>query len=103
MLADSAELYHALFSLVENAVNYTMEDGTVTVTTLVDAQGVVARVTDTGIGIPPEAVPHIFDHFYRSEEARRLQGTGTGLGLAIVRRIIEIHRGTIRVESFYPA
>src|SRR5262249_39282958 len=99
VLADEKELYRALLNLVENAVNYTQPGGSVTVSTTADGSRVIAHVSDTGIGIPPEELLHIFERFYRAEEARQIHREGTGLGLAMVKRIVEIHHGTIEVES----
>jgi signal transduction histidine kinase len=56
-------------------------------------------VADTGIGIPPTAVPHVFEEFYRASNARTLEERGTGLGLAIVKDLVERHGGSIEVES----
>lgn len=99
VLADEEELYRALANLVENAVNYTPAGGSVKVETLSRNQRVIAEVSDTGIGIPPETIPQIFERFYRAEKAREVRPDGTGLGLAIVKRIVELHNGTIEVES----
>jgi OmpR-family two-component system manganese-sensing sensor histidine kinase len=57
------------------------------------------KVTDTGVGIPPEELPKIFDKFYRVKHPKTRQVTGTGLGLAIVKAIVDAHQGTIDVES----
>jgi two-component system phosphate regulon sensor histidine kinase PhoR len=97
--ASEEGLYRALMNLVENAVNYTPEQGKVTVQTMLQDGGIVIQVSDTGIGIPSDELPMIFERFYRSAEARRIVSTGTGLGLAIVKRIIELHNGRIDVES----
>jgi PAS domain S-box-containing protein len=99
ILADEQELYRALANLVENAVNYTPEGGSVTIQTDMVQDKVVTRIKDTGIGIPAGELPHIFERFYRANGARKIRAHGTGLGLAIVKRIIEMHHGTIDVES----
>lgn len=57
------------------------------------------RVADTGMGIPEEELPHIFERFFRGEKPRRMQVPGTGLGLAIVKEIVELHGGRVTVES----
>jgi two-component system phosphate regulon sensor histidine kinase PhoR len=86
-------------NLIENAVNYTPDGGAVSVQTWSEDSKIVVEVRDTGIGIGDEDLPHIFEHFYRSDRARSTNTGGTGLGLAMVRRIVEIHRGRIEVES----
>lgn len=96
---DQQALYRALTNLVENATNYTPAGGSVTLRTFTDDSNVVVQVSDTGIGIRPEELPHIFERFYRSKEAQQVRSGGTGLGLAIVKRIIDIHNGRIEVES----
>jgi two-component system OmpR family sensor kinase len=83
--------------LLDNAFKYTPPDGTVEVQGAVDGRAVAVTVADTGIGIAPADVPHIFDRFYRAGNA--VVRGGTGLGLAIARRISEQHGGTITVES----
>lgn len=93
--ASRDDLYRAVANLVENAISYTPEGGHITVTC---THGEVV-INDTGIGITPEALPHIFERFYRTEDARHRHKTGSGLGLAIVKRVIEMHHGTVEVES----
>jgi PAS domain S-box-containing protein len=86
-------------NLLLNAIKYTPENGTVQVNTE-DREGrVFVRITDTGIGIPIEEQGRIFDEFYRSDNARRVERDGTGLGLSIVKYIIERHGGEIQVQS----
>jgi signal transduction histidine kinase len=83
--------------LLDNAVKYTPEGGTVTVHIGKDEAGVELAVADTGIGIPAEHLPQIFDRFYRADESRPTGGAG--LGLAIARQIAEQLGGTIRAAS----
>jgi len=86
-------------NLVSNAVKYTPSGGTVTVSVQqVDGQAQV-EVTDTGIGIPEEALPHLFEEFYRAPNAKKLAEVGTGLGLAIVKNLVERYDGRIQVKS----
>lgn len=96
---DRVKLYQALLNIGENAVKYTESGGEI----IIDVSGygpyAEVRVRDTGIGIPEEQMPFIFDRFYRVDRARSKQIGGTGLGLAITKTIIEAHGGTIRVES----
>lgn len=92
----------ALWShLLDNAIRYTPPGGQVRVTISADQAGkqAVGAVSDTGIGIAVDDIPRIFEEFYRTEEARRMQEMGTGLGLSIVRQVVEIYEGTIEVQS----
>jgi len=88
---------------VKNAILYTPEGGRVVVSTGKEEaeRWVRATVTvaDTGIGIPEEELPHIFERFFRGEEPRLMQVPGTGLGLAIVKEIVGLHEGRVTVES----
>jgi two-component system phosphate regulon sensor histidine kinase PhoR len=94
------QLERAFTNLTGNAIKYTLA-GTVTVMTRWDGDRnrVVVEIADTGIGIAPEDVPRLFSRFHRGRLAEAANITGTGLGLAIVKEIIEIHNGTIEVES----
>jgi PAS domain S-box-containing protein len=98
--ADPVRLRQVLDNLVSNAVKYTPAGGTVTVTGRHDDAGAVTtlRVTDTGIGIPPDQLPHLFDRFFRASNAVSQGIKGTGLGLAISKAIIDAHHGTITAE-----
>ena len=96
---DREQLQRVLVNLVENAINYTPAGGWVRVQTLADDERVRVEVSDSGIGIDADDLPHIFDRFYRSEEARNTEESGTGLGLAIVKKIVEMHAGAIDVRS----
>jgi two-component system, OmpR family, sensor kinase len=94
---DRDRVHQAIAILLDNAVKYTPVGGTVTVAVRSTGDGAEVQVADTGPGIPAEHLPHIFDRFYRVDEAR--SAGGTGLGLAIARQIAETHGGTLDVES----
>jgi heavy metal sensor kinase len=97
--ADEDLLLHLLLNLLDNAVKYTASGGRVTVGWRVNGREIELRVRDTGVGIGPEHLPHIFDRFYRADKARSRAEGGAGLGLSISRWIVEAHRGSISVES----
>jgi heavy metal sensor kinase len=98
--ADQMHLHRALLNFVTNAVKYTPEGGEITLTlALNDANEARIHVHDTGMGIPAKHLPHIFERFYRVDEARNRNIGGTGLGLSIVKAIIDAHQGRIRVLS----
>ncbi len=99
ILADRDKFERVLINLLTNALNYTPEGGTITINSGSTAYEVVLRTTDTGIGIAPEHLPHIFERFFRSDDAKTSGIDGTGLGLAIVKEIVEAHQGTITVKS----
>ncbi len=86
-------------NLVGNAVKFTGRDGSVGVVVAPTEIGGRIEVTDTGVGIDPAELPHIFERFYRGSRANEARGSGSGLGLAIVRSIVDMHGGTIVVES----
>ena len=96
---DGDKLYQVFFNLVHNAVKYTPEEGTVWVTVGCKDEEARISVRDTGIGIDPKEIPHIFDRFYRVDKARSRATGGTGLGLSIAHKIIELHGGRIEVMS----
>ena len=93
------DLYQVIFNLVENGIKYNVPGGKLTVRLSRDADNAILQVTDTGMGIPEEAISHVFERFYRVDKARSRKSGGSGLGLAIVRSIVERSRGEIRVES----
>lgn len=93
------ELYRAVTNLIENAVNYSYAGDTITLSTSADETAICFEVSDTGIGISPDDLEHIFDHYYRGDVANTYAQTGTGLGLAIVKRVVDLHGGTITVNS----
>jgi len=86
-------------NLVGNAIKYTPPGGEVSVRVGLDGDIARVEVSDTGIGIPGDALPRIFDEFYRAQNARMIESEGTGLGLSIIKRIVEQHSGDISVES----
>lgn len=92
------QIERLLLNLIENAINYTPEHGDITVVTESKGDNIVIKVSDTGIGIPPEDIERIFDRFYRAGNTETIDG-GTGLGLAIVKRIVDLHNGEISCES----
>ncbi len=97
--ADPVLLERALRNLVDNAVKYTPEGGSVTVGASVEGDEVVFFVRDTGMGIPAGDLPRIFERFYRVDKSRSRDLGGTGLGLAIVKHIAQLHGGSVSVES----
>ena len=86
-------------NLISNAIKYTEPGGIVVVGLMQNPNHVVGVVRDTGIGMTPEQLTHVFDEFYRTEEAKAMERQGTGLGLSIVKRIVETYGGRIWVES----
>jgi signal transduction histidine kinase len=98
VIGDVDLLGQSLVNLVQNALTHTTSGGSVTVT-VTDGPQTVLAVSDTGSGIPPEELPHIFDRFYRVEPSRDRNHGGAGLGLEITKRIVEAHGGRLTVES----
>lgn len=96
---DDVHFNRALTNLVTNAIAYTPDNGNITITLYKTERELVIEIADTGIGIAPEHLPHIFERFYRIDKSRRTDQGGTGLGLAITRKIVEAHAGTIDVTS----
>jgi signal transduction histidine kinase len=99
IIGDPTRLHELLVILVDNAIKYTEPGGSVDLTVTRSNKRAIIELADTGQGVPPEALPHIFDRFYRIDKARSRDSGGTGLGLAIARQITEAHGGTIRMES----
>jgi two-component system sensor histidine kinase BaeS len=85
--------------LISNAIKYNQPGGRIEIRLAQDAQRVTGTVYDTGIGIEPGDLPHVFDEFYRAANAREISPHGTGVGLAIVRRVIENWGGKIEAAS----
>ena len=99
VMADPKNIEEIFNNLITNAINYSPDGGNVTVSAQGFGEYLEIKVSDTGVGIPPEELPKIFDKFYRVKSPKTRQVMGTGLGLAIVKGVIEAHRGTIDVES----
>ncbi len=93
------DLYQIAFNLVENGIKYNLPGGTLTVRLSRSEDNAIIQVTDTGVGIPEDAVANIFERFYRVDKARSRKTGGSGLGLSIVRSMVERNDGTIQVES----
>ncbi len=100
ILHASPEQMHILFrNLVDNAIKYTPRGGTITLAAHATPNELIVRVSDTGIGIPAQALPHIFERFYRVDPARARSQGGAGLGLALVHEIVQAHGGTVAATS----
>lgn len=99
VLADRGRLEQVLINLLDNAIKYTPAGGSVKIFAQDEGERVKVSVADTGIGIPPKDLPRIFERFYRVDEARSRDQGGTGLGLSIVKHIVQLHGGTVSVES----
>ena len=100
VFGNADQLQQVLVALVDNALKYTtLEGGIVTLSLKLDMNDAVLTVSDTGIGILPEDLPHIFDRFYRADRARSRNQGGSGLGLAIVQNIVQEHSGNIDAKS----
>jgi two-component system phosphate regulon sensor histidine kinase PhoR len=97
--ADPLQIRQVFTNLLSNAINYTPAGGTVEVKLAYEAEWVRCTISDTGIGIPPAEMPRLFERFFRASNARHHHISGTGLGLAIVKEIVDLHGGSISVES----
>jgi len=99
IIGDSQKIFQVMVNLLNNAVHYTPAKGRITIEAKSVEKGVEAIVSDTGIGIPAEELPRIFERFYRVDKGRSREQGGTGLGLSIVKHIIESHGGRVSVQS----
>ena len=97
--ADQGRLEQVVVNLLENAIKYTPDGGTIRLFAEDEGENVNVSVADTGIGIPFKDLPRIFERFYRVDEARTRDQGGTGLGLAIVKHIVQLHGGNVSVSS----
>jgi signal transduction histidine kinase len=96
---DELRLEQVLYNLITNAVKYMPNGGMVRVKLLAEAERAGIAVVDEGLGIPAEAVPHLFERYYRAANVNHRHISGIGLGLAVVQQIVRLHGGTITVES----
>ena len=96
---DEVKMTLIITNLVENAIKYNKEQGSVKVVLDADHQFFMLQVSDTGIGIPEEAMDHIYERFYRVDKSHSREIGGTGLGLAITRSAVLMHRGSIKLTS----
>lgn len=99
VMADQGRLEQVVVNLLENAIKYTPDGGSVRLFTEEEDTFIRVSVADSGIGIPFKDLPRIFERFYRVDEARTREQGGTGLGLAIVKHIVQLHGGTVSVTS----
>ncbi len=97
--ADEDKLLHVMFNLVENALKFTPRGGTITLSAARENQHALVTVTDTGAGIAPDHLPHIFERFYRADEAHASHTGGAGLGLAIAHALVAAQGGALEARS----
>lgn len=96
---DRALIKELLRIFIDNALKYTPEGGTITVSCITTQHNIILSIKDTGIGIPKEHIPHLFERFYRVDEVRNKSTGGSGLGLAIAKQIIAAHNAQVSVTS----
>jgi signal transduction histidine kinase len=99
VMADADQLRRILFNFLDNAIKFTPAGGTIRVSLNRSDGHARLTVSDTGVGIPAEHIPHVFERFYRVDPARGQEASGTGLGLAICRSVAEAHGGNVCIES----
>ncbi len=102
ILASRDDIYQVIFNLAENGIKYNVPDGSVSLRLFARDGQAVLEAADTGIGIPPEDLPHIFSRFYRVDKARSRKSGGSGLGLSIVHDAVALYGGTVTVEPNRP-
>lgn len=101
LIVDNDRIHQVLINLIDNAFRYTFEGESIEVYThlVSERKQITFCVQDSGLGIPPDHLEHIWDKFYKVEEARTRTDTGSGIGLAIVKQIVEMHGGRVEVQS----
>lgn len=99
IFADEGTITQVLYNLIDNAIKYNRPGGSVVVSVKDMGRSVEIKVADTGMGIPPEDLPRIFERFYRVDKARSREKGGTGLGLSIVKHIVQAHGGEVLAAS----
>ena len=102
VMATVDDMFHIIFNLMENAIKYNVEGGSVFLSLHSDDTNVRFTVEDTGIGIPEEDMFNIFSRFYRVDKARSREAGGSGLGLSIVHDAVQLHGGTVAVGANKP-
>ena len=95
--ADRERVRQVITNIIHNAIKFTPSGGRIVVSTRTDGQSAIAQVSDTGIGISKEDLPHIFERFFKADKSRAT--SGTGLGLAIAKHTIQVHGGKVWVQS----
>ena len=99
IVGDRARIEQVLMNIMTNAMKYTPEGGEINVSCFSVGDHATVSISDSGVGIPEEDIPHVFDRFYRVDKARSRESGGTGLGLSIANDIVTLHGGEIRLES----
>jgi two-component system phosphate regulon sensor histidine kinase PhoR len=99
ILASEDLLGQVWSNLLHNSIKFTPEGGRITIEAHTTGTSIDCRISDTGIGIPEESQPRIFERFYKVDQSRERSNAGSGLGLAITKKIVDLHQGTIKVES----
>ena len=99
VFGEQQKLSRLFSNLIHNAIQYTPENGSVIVELMKSGRFAIILIKDTGIGIPEDQIPHVFDRFWRADKARSRREGGTGLGLSIVKAIAKSHGGKVSVTS----
>ncbi len=101
IIGDKDRIEQVIVNILSNAIKYTPENGKIELGIVSEKDKVIISVIDTGIGIPKEDLPRLFERFYRVDKARSRMLGGTGLGLSIAKQIVEAHNGSIKIQSEY--
>jgi signal transduction histidine kinase len=97
--ADQDQLKQVWLNLLGNSIKFTPAGGRIRIQLTKDEQQVAVQVADTGVGISPEALPHVFERFYTGDPARERRKNGNGLGLSIAKKVVDLHHGNIQAQS----